>query len=78
MRYLLRDMLYAKRNTLGEYISIEGGQDSAKIVKLTMILRALSFDKSVLEDNLRPYIIDTVAVAIELAKGLLSSIAPDS
>ena len=77
MRYLVRDMLHKKRFELEEFITIDP-INSARIVKLTMVLKALTFNRKVLEDNFNPYIIETVEVTMQIVRKILEEIPPDS
>jgi hypothetical protein len=43
-----------------------------------MLIKALTYNKKVLEDNFDPYIIDIVKDAISISKDLLEEIPPDS
>ena len=50
MRYLYHDLLLLKKMDLQEYI-LSDSNPSARIVKATMVLRALTFNKHVTEEN---------------------------
>ena len=55
LRYFVRDMLHKKRFELHEFISTDPSKAS-RIVKLTMIVKALTFNRHALEDSFKPYI----------------------
>lgn len=43
-----------------------------------MILKALSFNRKVLEENFNPYILDTIHVTVDIIKKILDQVPPDS
>jgi hypothetical protein len=43
-----------------------------------MILKALSFNRKVLEENFNPYILDTIHVTVDIIKKILDLVPPDS
>jgi hypothetical protein len=43
-----------------------------------MLIKALTYNKKVLQDNFEPYIIDIVKEVMQIAKNLLDEIPPDS
>jgi hypothetical protein len=59
MRYFIRDLLYNKRLELEEFINADKSY-SLKLTKLTMVLKALGFNRRILEDNFHPYILETI------------------
>lgn len=59
MRYFIRDLLYSKILELDEFIYADK-ENSKKITKLTMVLKALGFNRRILEDNYHPYILEIV------------------
>ena len=59
MRYFIREMLHKKRRGLEEYVN-KDASPQARIVKITMILKSLTFNWKTLEDNFDPYIKDTI------------------
>jgi hypothetical protein len=70
-------MLHKKRLGLEEFINKEASMQ-ARIVKITMILKSLTFNRKILEDNFDPYIKDTIIETVKIIKRLLAQIPPDS
>ena len=77
MRYFIREMLHKKRLGIEEFIN-KDPSIQARIVKITMILKSLSFNRKILEDNFDPYIKDTIIETTNIIFRLLSKIPPDS
>ena len=77
MRYFIREMLHKKRLGIEEFIS-KDASIQARIVKITMILKSLTFNRKILEDNFDPYIKDTIIETMSIIKRLLDQIPPDS
>lgn len=77
MRYFIREMLHKKRLGIEEFINKDSSVQ-ARIVKITMILKSLSFNRKILEDNFDPYIKDTIIETVSIIKRLLAQIPADS
>ena len=77
MRYFIREMLHKKRLGIEEFINKDPSVQ-ARIVKITMILKSLSFNRKILEDNFDPYIKDTIIETVSIIKRLLGQIPADS
>jgi hypothetical protein len=77
MRYFIREMLHKKRLGIEEFINKDPSVQ-ARIVKITMILKSLSFNRKILEDNFDPYIKDTIIETVSIIKRLLAQIPADS
>jgi len=77
MRYYIRNVLYAKKDGLEQYIRSDSSY-SGRFSRLVMLLKALTFNKNGLEDNFDPYIHDIVKDTMRITKCLLEEIPPDS
>jgi len=77
MRYFIRQMLHKKRKEIEEFINKDATLQ-ARIVKITMILKSITFNRKIVEDNFEPYIKDTIIETISVIKRLLAQIPPDS
>jgi hypothetical protein len=77
MRYFIREMLHKKRRGLEDFINNDPSPQ-ARIVKITMILKSLTFNRKILDDNFDPFIKDTINETISIIKRQLSQIPPDS
>ena len=77
MRYFIRDLLYTKRLELEEFINADKSY-SLKLTNLTMVLKALGFNRRILEDNFHPYILETIQMSMGLMKKILEQLQPDS
>lgn len=76
MRTLYRDMLYQKRLELAEYIKGDINP-SIRLVRATMVLKALTFNKRMMEANFDGCIKELLQVSIDAIKGILEEINPE-
>ncbi len=63
MRYFIREILHKKRKGIEEFINKDPNLQ-ARIVKITMILKSITFNRKIVEDNFEPFIKDTIIETI--------------
>lgn len=76
MKYLYQDLLLIKRQEIQEYI-LNDKNSSVRLVRATMILRALTFNKHITEDNFESSIKPLLEVALKSVQLALEGIAPE-
>ena len=77
MRYFIRKILYIQKNGLEDYIRSDTSY-SGRFTRLVMLIKALTYHKTSLEDNFEPYIYDIVKETLRITKSLLDELPPDS
>jgi hypothetical protein len=74
MRFLIRERLYKQRETLEAYVMQDRAEEgNEQCVKLTMLLKALTFSHKYLAENFEPYILDTIKETLRIAEKLIQS-----
>jgi hypothetical protein len=76
MQYLIRDVFHKKLPELKEFIN--NNPKYIRFTKLTMLLKSLSYNREVFDDNFQPYIKDTINEILSLANSILNSVDPES
>lgn len=77
MRYFIREVLHKQLKDLNGFINKESSKQ-ANLVKITMVLKCLTYNRKILEDNFDPYIKDTIKETVSIVKNLLDTINPES
>ena len=74
MRFLIRERLYKQRGKIEAYVMQDRAEDgNEQCVKLTMLLKALTFSHKYLADNFEPYILETIKETLRIAGKLIQS-----
>lgn len=76
-KQLIRENLFRQRNDLGEFISTDPCY-SAKIGKLVMVIKGLTFNKKILQENFFPYIKECITMSFKVMNTVLNEVPPDS
>ena len=71
--HLIRNQIYHKSDELAVHI-ISETQMTERFAKLSMIFKALTFNRSILKHNFHPYISDIIIKLMKLTKAMLQDL----